>query len=399
MSDMEALRARWSTAVGHEVAASLRRTVGERIGARAFDGCVVINGLVTGFPNPHAEHPDYADLRGFDFSGWRIDNTFWDADLSGASFDGAMLTDAHMQHGGMRGTSFRDAVLVRVQIGDPTPGPVDLTRAHLTHCSLWGNWRGACLNYAYLEEAWVCQIDVTDASFEGTTWRGKTTVGFGNVPLGVVHWKDREALQHGARHARTGWVMAYADPAGASDRVLQDPRVRPKPAGFRAVTVLEGAFAGLLAAPPDDARLREGLGPFTYEQYVSDLADLHVRVDGAEGGFVLRDSQGRAFHPTYDRTCHFTEKRDAPWTVEDEQLFLGRVNRYLGAMLFPAAPMAWQAREQVLRPRMLPGGLFPMIISQMPNDIVVAPDRASLEQLCAARGWDVELLLGTKEAP
>jgi hypothetical protein len=399
MSEMEALRARWSTAVGREIVASLRRTVDERIGARSFDGCVVISGLVTGFPDPHAEHPDYADLRGFDFSGWRIDNTFWDADLSGASFDGATLTGASIQHCGLQGTSFHDAVLVRVQIFHPTPGPVDLTRAHLTKCHLWGDWRGANFGGAHLEDVSVDQIDVADASLEGTTWRGATRVGLSNVPLGVVHWKDREAVQNGARHAGAGWFMAYADPSGASERVLQDPRVRPKPTGFRAVTLREGAFAGLLAAPPDDARLREGLGVFTYEQYVNDLLELQVRVDGVDGGFVLRDSEGRAFHPTYDRTCHFTEKRDAPWTVADEQVFLGRVNRYLGAMLFPAGPMAWQAREQVLRPRMLPGGLFPMIVSQMTSQVLVVPDRASLEQLCAARGWDVELLLGTKEAP
>ncbi|MCA9576908.1 MAG: pentapeptide repeat-containing protein [Polyangiales bacterium] len=396
---MEALRARWSTPDGREIAGRLRRMIDERIGARAFDGCLEINGLVTGFPDPHAEHPEYADLRGFDFSGWRIDHSFWDADLSGASFDGAMLTRASIQHCGMQGTTFREAVLEQSQIFHPSPGPVDLARARLTQCDLSGDWGGANFRDAHLEDVSIDQADVARASFAGTTWRGTTRVGFRDAPLGVVHWKDREAVQNAARHARAGWFMAYADPSGASERVLQDPHVRPKPTGFRAVTLREGAFSGLLAAPPDDPRLREALGVFTYDQYVKDLAELQVRVDGAEGHFVLRDAEGRAFHPTYDRTCHFTEKRDAPWTVADEQLFLGRANRYLAAALFPAPPMAWQAREQVLRPRMLPGGLFPMIISHMPNDITFVPDRATLEQLCAARGWDPEWMLGTKEAP
>lgn len=92
---------------------------------------------------------DGMDLRGYDFSGYRLDRVkFVDTDLEGADFRGAIMDRVEFDNVNLEGADFSDAILSRVEFEESRLG-------------------GACFIYATMERTEFDDSDLTD-----TVWIG-----------------------------------------------------------------------------------------------------------------------------------------------------------------------------------------------------------------------------------
>ncbi|MEM8951200.1 MAG: OmpA family protein [Pseudomonadota bacterium] len=89
------------------------------------------------------------DLRGYDFSGYRLDRVrFVDTDLEGADFRGAVMDRVEFDNVNLEGADFSDTILSRVEFEDSRLG-------------------GACFIYATMDRTEFDDSDLTDAVWIG----------------------------------------------------------------------------------------------------------------------------------------------------------------------------------------------------------------------------------------
>ncbi len=92
---------------------------------------------------------DGMDLRGYDFSGYRLDRVkFVDTDLEGADFRGAIMDRVEFDNVNLEGADFSDAILSRVEFEDSRLG-------------------GACFIYATMDRTEFDDSDLTEAVWIG----------------------------------------------------------------------------------------------------------------------------------------------------------------------------------------------------------------------------------------
>ncbi len=92
---------------------------------------------------------DGMDLRGYDFSGYRLDRVkFVDTDLEGADFRGAIMDRVKFDNVNLEGADFSDTILSRVDFEDSRLG-------------------GACFIYATMDRTEFDDSDLTDAVWIG----------------------------------------------------------------------------------------------------------------------------------------------------------------------------------------------------------------------------------------
>lgn len=92
---------------------------------------------------------DGMDLRGYDFSGYRLDRVkFVDTDLEGADFRGAILDRVKFDNVNLEGADFSDTILSRVDFQEARLG-------------------GACFIYASMDRTEFDDSDLTDAIWIG----------------------------------------------------------------------------------------------------------------------------------------------------------------------------------------------------------------------------------------
>jgi len=115
-------------------------------------------------------------------------------------------------------------------------------------------------------------------------------------------------------------------------------------------SVDSGSDAGLLAADPADARLREALaayGELSYAEYARLLAESGAHVLGSDAGYALVDDAGRRFYEGYRLHGVYDAKTSEPvWTARRGEALRAALNRALGEDLVHGGPHDdWEHRN------------------------------------------------------
>jgi hypothetical protein len=152
------------------------------------------------------------------------------------------------------------------------------------------------------------------------------------------------------------------------------------------VSRIDSPHAGLLAADPNDPQLVALLAGFApalaYSAYVAKLAELGLRVAGADEGYVVVDRAGRRLHEAYRLLGVYDAKTDAPaWTAANGERLRAALNRHLGRELVLCGPHdAWEYRNDPEVAGLRVGPLVPALEFNPKQNInpILAPDDLEL---------------------
>jgi len=132
---------------------------------------------------------------------------------------------------------------------------------------------------------------------------------------------------------------------------------------------------GLIAADPNDERLRVALNtyaqPVSYSDYVDDLRSQGYRVLGPETGYVIEDSTGRRLHEPYRlHGVYDADSGEPVWTSKRGERLRAGINRRLGNELVRFGPHDdWEHRNDRAIAGALCGPQLPVIKFGPQNEI------------------------------
>jgi uncharacterized protein YjbI with pentapeptide repeats len=379
VSNRSDLRARWETPDG----ISARARVIERLQQKRAD----LLEPELGFPTEgwHA-----------DFSGMELRSVaFADGHLEEANFDRAFLSGVDMNRANLRSATFRGARLVSCLANGSDYTGASFYGATIESDLGWSTCERVSFRNVRFRRASLNSVHLRDVDFEGATFED-VGVSYSTLSLGFLRWQDREGLREALNLA--DWLCFFTQPEPEGADHIGRPGIRPCPPTFRAIACREGPNAGLLVADPSAPRLIQALGPYPYEDYAWDLGEVGIEVGRPDEGYVLRDRAGHRFHPVYDLlSLTRVGVKKSVWTLPEAAVFREKFQRYLGGALMPRSPRALLRPEDALRPRMLPGGIFPVVALEGYR-LTIHPNVEHLEETWAHLGMPVEALIGPRLA-
>jgi hypothetical protein len=191
--------------------------------------------------------------------------------------------------------------------------------------------------------------------------------------------RDRHAFRAVAAAYQARILVAATDRRAA--QYVGQAGYRPCPPALWGVPRTTPPHAGLLAADPGDARLRQLLAyrhpALSYQDYRRELAANGFHILGEESGYLVRDQANQAFYPGYYlQGMYGEEKSQNLWRGPEAEQIRFELNQRMGEDLVQYGPHdLW---ELLLQSGPAGRPLVPVIIFEPDGNVNVRQNVASL---------------------
>ena len=176
----------------------------------------------------------------------------------------------------------------------------------------------------------------------------------------LMRVRDYYSFAEFARHHGLFVIVCSSDSSSA--QYIGRAGCRPYNGRIFVTIRTESPHDGLVAADPDNPRLREGLAGYTpamsYDEYIERLSREGYHVSDAKNGYVLGDAACRRLFPGYRIHGVYRGKYKEPaWEPSGGERLRACLNRRLGVDLVSAGPLyprcRLSRRGRVQRPWLL----------------------------------------------
>jgi hypothetical protein len=213
---------------------------------------------------------------------------------------------------------------------------------------------------------------------------------------GLLRRRDRHAFRALARETGTVVIVQAALPEAA--RYVGQNGFRPFPLHLLDVASLVPPHAGLVAADPESAELREALGALrpalSYQGYLERLSAEGFAVAGPGEGFIIRDREGTRFYPGYRLLGVYRGRSGASaWTGAEGEKIRWMLNRRMGEDLVQFGPHDdWEGRRCLEPGHPLRGPFSPALFFTSEGNVMVEFDAESIRDTYRFFGIDWDAL-------